>query len=55
MNGIDYMIIGVIAVILCAAAFAVYKSKKSGRKCIGCPEGCGNCSGCAGACAHKEE
>ncbi len=33
----------IIAVIVIAASGYVYKAKKSGKKCIGCPEGC-NCS-----------
>lgn len=40
---IDYIVIGILAVIIAAAAFYVYKAKKSGRKCIGCPDGC-SCS-----------
>ena len=31
---------GIIAAIVLAAAFYVYKAKKSGKKCIGCPDGC---------------
>lgn len=48
----------VIAVIVGLAAFYVYRAKKSGRKCIGCPygdscaksaQGCGwGCGGDAG-------
>ena len=44
---------GIIAAIVLAAAFYVYKAKKSGKKCIGCPDsgGCsGGCSGCCGGC-----
>lgn len=40
---IDYILIGVLLVIIGAAARYVYKAKKSGKKCIGCPEGC-SCS-----------
>jgi len=39
----------VIVAILGLAGFYVYKAKKSGKKCIGCPDGSacsGNCSGC---------
>ena len=48
----DIVIIAVIAAILGLAARYVYKAKKSGAKCIGCPNGgkscsCG-CSGCSG-------
>ena len=44
----DFIIIAIIAVIIGLAAGYVYKAKKSGKKCIGCPEGsCGKCScGC---------
>lgn len=48
---------GIIAAIVLAAAFYVYKAKKSGKKCIGCPDGCSCCAkkgntpcGCGG---HK--
>ena len=41
---IDYIIIAVVLVILGLAGFYVYKAKKSGQKCIGCPHSktCGN-------------
>ena len=48
------IVILVIAAILGGAGYAVYRSKKSGRKCIGCPEG--TCSGggshCNSCCHH---
>ena len=31
---IDYIVIGILVVIIAAAAFYVYKAKKSGKKCI---------------------
>lgn len=37
---IDYIVIAILVVIVAAAAFYVYKAKKSGKKCIGCPDGC---------------
>ena len=40
---IDCIVIGILVVIIAAAAFYVYKAKKSGKKCIGCPDGC-SCS-----------
>ena len=50
MGIIDYSIIAVILLILGAAGLYVYKSKKSGKKCIGCPQGgncgAGDCKGC---------
>ena len=57
MKPVDILIIAVIAAVLLLAAWYVYKSKKSGKKCIGCPGGCcptknggacgGNCTGCS--------
>ena len=53
----DIIIIAVIAVIVALAGRYVYKAKKSGKKCIGCPDGCSCCAkkgntpcGCGG---HK--
>ncbi len=35
------LIIGIIlAIIIGGAVFYIYKAKKSGKKCIGCPDGC---------------
>ena len=45
----DLSVLGVRAAILGGAGYAVYRSKKSGRKCIGCHSG-GGCSGCSGKC-----
>ncbi|MBE6727463.1 MAG: FeoB-associated Cys-rich membrane protein [Ruminococcaceae bacterium] len=47
----DIIIIAVIVVIIGLASFYIYKSKKSGKKCIGCPDSCccsgkTKCSGC---------
>ncbi len=46
----DIIIIAAIAAVIGLAAFYIIKAKKSGKKCIGCPEGCntkkGSCSGC---------
>ncbi len=55
----DIIIIVIIAAIVGLAGWYVYKAKKSGKKCIGCPEGC-SCSakntGCAcSCCEHKEK
>ncbi len=49
MNGTDYIVIAVIALVLISAAYAIWRSKKKGRKCIGCPHS-GSCSSCGGAC-----
>ena len=45
----DFIIIAVILAILGGAAWYVYKAKKSGKKCIGCPDG-GSCSACSCSC-----
>ena len=53
MKPVDYIIIGVLLLIVVGAGFAIYKSKKSGKKCIGCPDSgscSGNCGGCGGSC-----
>ena len=53
MNPVDYVLLTLIAAILGGAALYIYKAKKSGKKCIGCPSSgacsgnCGNCSGCS--------
>ncbi len=50
MHFADYLVLGIILLVLCGAGFAIYRSKKSGKKCIGCPDSgqcCGNCSGCS--------
>ncbi|MBE6946792.1 MAG: FeoB-associated Cys-rich membrane protein [Ruminococcaceae bacterium] len=47
------LIIAVIAAIIGSALLYVYRSKKKGIKCIGCPNGAkcsGNCSECNGKC-----
>ena len=36
----DLIIIAVLAVIVGLASYYVYKAKKSGKKCIGCPDSC---------------
>ncbi|MBR2324288.1 MAG: FeoB-associated Cys-rich membrane protein [Clostridia bacterium] len=39
----NYIIIGVILVIVALAFLYLYKAKKKGKKCIGCPY-CDQCS-----------
>jgi hypothetical protein len=45
----NVIIIGILVLILGGAAFYIYKAKKSGKKCIGCPNG-STCSGHCGSC-----
>ena len=57
MNAIDYVIIGVVAAVIVLAVIYVIKTKKSGKKCIGCPTSkggsCnGSCSDCPSAKNH---
>ena len=57
MKPIDLLIVGIIAMILGAAALYIYKAKKKGVKCIGCPEGAkcsGCCAGCSGNCSNHK-
>jgi len=49
MAPIDLIIIVVIAVIIGSACFYIYKSKKSGKKCIGCPDSA-SCRSCNCGC-----
>lgn len=49
----DIIIIAIIALIVILAALSVYRAKKKGQKCIGCPDAkscSGHCSGCNGNC-----
>ena len=58
MKLIDIALLGILAVILGLTVLFLYRSKKSGKKCIGCPDGCcpskggGGCSCCQG-CNEK--
>ena len=52
---IDYIVLAVILVILALPALFIYRSKKKGKRCIGCPNTCAcstaNCTGgCQGQC-----
>ena len=49
----NIFIIIAIVLIIGLASFYVYKAKKSGKKCIGCPEGC-TC-GKDRSCEHKHD
>lgn len=50
------IIVAIIVAILGFAVWYIYKSRKSGKKCIGCPDGAacsGKCAGCNGQCGDK--
>jgi hypothetical protein len=56
MNPIDYILIALVVAIVGGAAFYIYKAKKSGKKCIGCPDSgscSGNCGGCQCSCGKE--
>ena len=53
----DLIVLAVVAGILAAAAGYVYKQKKAGAKCIGCPDSktcAGHCQSCTGCSCGKE-
>lgn len=39
---INYIIIFIIILIIASSSFYIFKAKKNGQKCIGCPSSC-NC------------
>ena len=53
----DIIIIAILAIILILAGYYIYKSKKNGNKCIGCPYGSSCCKkskeGCC-SCSHTD-
>ncbi len=56
----NIIIIAVVLLIVSAASYYIYKSKKSGKRCIGCPnaENCskkGNMVCCGGNSSDYEE
>lgn len=54
----DIILLVILALILGGASWYVYKAKKSGRKCIGCPDSgtcSGNCQGCSCGCGSKPQ
>ena len=58
MGSVDIIVISVIAVIVVAAGWCIYKSKKNGKKCIGCPDSgsySGSCAGCACGCGKNDK
>ena len=53
---INYLIIAILLAIIGGAAFYIYKAKKNGAKCIGCPnsKACScNCESCQCACGKQ--
>ena len=55
---IDFLIIAIVALIAGLAGFYIYKEKKAGKTCVGCPysKTCsGGCSSCSGDCGENKE
>lgn len=50
---IDYVIGALLLLILGAAVWYIVKAKKSGKKCIGCPES-GRCDRCHSSCGGNK-
>ncbi len=50
----DYIIIAILLIVVGLATWYIIKTKKSGKKCIGCPDGCcskkGDDSSCSAGC-----
>ncbi len=55
----DIIIIAILLIIVGVAALYIYRAKKKGKKCIGCPDS-GSCAnakngGCSCGCSDKTE
>ena len=56
MEAVDFILIAVLVLIIGGASLYIYKAKKSGKKCIGCPDSgtcSGNCGGCSCGCGKN--
>lgn len=54
----DVIILGILLLIVGLAVWYIVKAKKSGKKCIGCPDSgscSGKCSGCSYGCGADAE
>ena len=54
----DIIVIAVVVVIAFFAVRYIVRAKKSGKKCIGCPDSStcsGKCSGCSCGCQNNKE
>ncbi len=50
---VDVIIVAVILGIVGFAGWYIYKAKKSGKKCIGCPDS-GTCGSCSCGCGQQK-
>ncbi len=46
----DILLILLLSAIVTGAGYSIYRSKKAGKKCIGCPG-----SGCCDRCCHEKK
>ena len=49
MKPVDIIVVAVVVIILGVTGWYIYKSRKNGKKCIGCPD----CNVCQGNCSKK--
>ncbi len=49
---VDYIVLAVVSLIVLVAGIYVYRAKKKGQKCIGCPGG--SCQECNGQCKSQK-
>ena len=54
MTVTDIIIVAVVALVVGLAAFYVYRSKKNGQRCVGCPYA-GTCGKNACSCGQKKD
>lgn len=52
MGTSDYIVLGIIVIVLVAIIIYLVSQKKKGVKCVGCPYG-KKCSSCNGGCADN--
>ena len=56
----NFIVAGILVLIIGAAVLYIVKAKKKGVKCIGCPDGAtcgksGGCAGCSGCHSNTKE
>lgn len=58
MNPVDYILIAIVLLVVGGAALYIYRAKKRGQKCIGCPSAhqcSGQCSNCSHGCKSAKK
>ena len=58
MKPVDILILAIVAVVVGLVSWYLYRAKKKGVKCIGCPDGAkcaGRCQDCSGNCCGSAE